>query len=533
MKGVVVAPQARAVEAGARALETGGNAFDAAIATAFMQMVVDPFMGSPGGMGTANVYVAATRENTIIDFHARAGSKARPDMWMKDFKGYSTVKWYSMFDDDRSQMGHTCVMTPGTIAGLSEIHRSYGTMPWGDLIEPAIKMARDGFKVPAHLTRFLDSPGEAGVVDAITKLKANPACGRIYLGKDSKFLQVGALLRNKDMAKTLEILAKEGPDALYHGTLARAIVKDFKANKGYITEQDLASYKPRRNTPLMTTYRGYKITSNLPPGGGPGVIELLNILEGFPLGKLDHNGPEHLNILIRAMQVMYGDRSKYLGDPDFVKVPLDRIFLSKEYAKKKQQAIKEGRVRPPKNVGGEGGTTNLCVIDAANNVIDITHTIGNSSGVVTPGLGFMYNNSMKFFHVEPGRANSIAPGKARTTGMCPTIVFKGGKPVFTAGAPGGAIIITSVLQSICNLIDFGMTAVEAVSAPRIHCQGAVVFADTTIRSDTCEALRKMGHHVEQQMVGSFPQVARIRADGSLDGGSDPRAEYVGIAYARG
>ena len=538
MKGMVVAPQPRAAEVGATVLEAGGNAFDAALATAFTQIVVDPFMCGPGGMGTANVCLAATREHRIIDFYTRAGSKVSADMWQKDFAGYSPISRYALFDDYRSELGYSAIMTPGTVAGLGEIHKRCCTMKWSDLIAPAIKTARKGFSVPPYLVGFLSRPLQPGIPDGLARVKATEACARIYLRSDGELIRQGDMLVNQDMANSLEILAREGPDSLYTGSLARVIIQDLEAHGSFVTAEDLASYKPRMADPLKTTYRDYIVTTNQPPGGGPSIIELLNILEGFPLGEMEHNGPEHLNILARTMMLAHADRNNYLGDPDFVSVPLDSLFLSKEHAAKYHKIIREKQTISPEASVMEKGTTHLCAIDEAGNIISMTHTLGTSSGVVTPGLGFMYNNSMKLFDPIPGKANSIAPGKARTTGMCPTIVFKDDKPVFAVGAPGGSVIISSVLQSICNVIDWGMTAMEAVSAPRIHCEGAVVYVEARIRSDTCEALRRLGHQVEHRLESyaedfSRAQLARIRPDGSLDGGSDPRGDYGGVAYARG
>ncbi|MFH1381533.1 MAG: gamma-glutamyltransferase [Chloroflexota bacterium] len=540
MKGMVVCPQPRAAEAGARVLEAGGNAFDAALATAFMQMVVDPFMCGPGGMGTANIYVAATRENAVIDFFNRAGSKVRPDLWLKDLKGYSPLTQYYLFEDHRNELGYTSVMTPGTIAGLAEINKNYGMMKWGDLIAPAIGIARDGFQVPHQLVFMLNKPAQPAVSDMLMRVKANKACSQIYLRPDGRSIQPGNRLVNRDMAHTLEVLADEGPDSFYHGSLACIIAEDFAANGGDITAEDLANYRPRKSKPVSTTYRGHTVISNLPPGGGACVIELLNILEGFELGKLEHNGIEHLDILARAMLVTQSDRDKYLGDPDFVSVPLETVFLSKEYAQEQQKMIKENIGKTTGTPIREEGTTNLCVVDEMGNTIAMTHTLGSSSGVVTPGLGFMYNNSMKQFNPVQGKPNSLVPGKARLTGMCPSIVFKDGKPAFVVGAPGGNVIISSVLQSICNVIDWGMTALEAVSVPRIHRDAdPLVYVDAEIREDICEELRQRGHQVAHQ-IDSFSaamisrsQVIRVLPDGRLDGGSDPRGAYAGVARSRG
>lgn len=539
MKGVVVAPQPRAVEIGARILEAGGNAFDAALATAFMQMVLDPFMCGLGGMGTANLYAAATKERCVVDFYARAGSKVTADMWEKDLKGYGSLTQYCVFEDHRGELGYTSIMTPGTLAGLGEIHKSYCTMKWGDLILPAIKTAREGFQVPSYVLEFLSWPQEQGVADGLTRVKVTDACARIYLRPDGKLIQPGDFLANQDLASTLEILAAEGSDSFYQGSLGRTIIEDLEANGSFVTREDLAHYRPRKSIPLSTTYRRYTVTSNPPPGGGPSVIELLNILEGFPIGELEHDVPEHLDILTRTMQLVHADRNKYVGDPDFVSVPIDSIFLSKEHASRYRKVIMEKLAKSHETRAREANTTSLSVIDEAANVISITQTIGSSSGVVTPGLGFMYNNCMKLFEFIPGKANSVAPGKARLTGMCPTIVFKKDKPIFTVGAPGGSVIISSVLQTISNVIDRGMTALEAVSAPRIHSDaGPLVYVDTEIRSDTCEALRHLGHQVVHRLdsfspaIASRAQLACIRSDGSLDGGSDPRAGYGAVAYAR-
>ena len=537
MKGIVVAPQPRAAEGGARILERGGTAFDAAIAAAFVQMVVDPFMCGVGGMGTAQVYVARTGEHRMIDFYNRSGSSVTPDMWAADIEGRTAISGYTIFEDFRSELGYTSIMTPGTVAGFAELHCRYATWPWKELLGPAIATAREGFRVPPYLTDFLTRKPQQGMPDGYRRVTTTPACARIYLRPDGSLIQEGDLLRNPDMAQTLQTLAEEGPDAFYTGALGDPVAEDLAANGSFVTGEDLVAYRIREGQPLTTSYRGYTVASNPPPGGGAWVLEVLNILEGFPLGEMEHNGPEHLHLLAMAMKLAHADRDTYLGDPEFVEVPIQEVFQSKERAQEYQRVIRAGTV-PASGVSAKGAseTTHLTVVDQEGNVVSVTHSLGTSSGVVTPGLGFMYNDSMKLFDPLPGRPNSMASGKARTSGMCPTIVFKDGQPVLAVGAPGGSVIMSAVLQSICNVIDFGMTATEAVSAPRIHTEGGPVYVEARIREDTCQELRQRGHEVEH-LVHSYapdfsrPQMVRLLDRERLDGGSDPRSGG-GVVYAR-
>ncbi len=537
MKGVVVAPQPRAAEAGARVLERGGTAFDAAVAAAFMQMVTDPFMCGVGGMGTAQLYVVATGQHHIIDFHSRAGALVTPDMWTADIKGRTPISRYTLFDDFRSELGYTSIMTPGTVAGFAELHQRFATLPWADLLAPAIAAAQEGICAPTYLVDFLHRSQQPGVPDGHRRISTTAACSKIYLRPGGAVLQEGDLLRNPDMAAVFETLSREGPQSFYSGHLGETIAKDLDANGTFVTREDLAGYRTRPSTPVTTTYRGYTIYTNPPPGGGPWLLEALNILEGFPLADMEHNGPDHLHALASAMKLAHADRDSYLGDPDFVDVPLETVFLSKDHAEALRQSIvarQPSRAVVAASPASE--TTHLSIADAEGNVVSVTHTLGTSSGVVTPGLGFMYNNSMKLADPVPGGANSIAPGKARTTGMCPTIVFNGERPVLVAGAPGGSVIMSAVLQSVINVLDFGMTATEAVSAPRIHTEGGPVYVEHRVREDTCHALRQKGHQVEH-LVQSYaphfsrPQIARLLDNGRFDGGSDPRGGG-GLAYSR-
>ncbi len=522
MRGVVVAPQPRAAEVGAQVLEAGGNVVDAAIATAFMQMVVDPFNCGIGGMGTCQVFLADRNEHLQIDFHGRAGSKARPDMWAKETRGRTPISGYSLFDDFRSELGYTSVMTPGTPAGLDELHQRYATLPLAELMGPAIRALREGVPVPAYLSQQLHRAPQPGIPDQVARIKASEACARIYLKEDGSPLAAGDTLRNQDMADTLEQLSRRGLRDFYTGLLAKAIARDLEMNGSFITAQDLASYRVRVGRPVFGSYRGYSVASNPPPGGGSVVIEMLHILEGFDLGRMEHNGAEHLHILASSMKLAHQDRNAHMGDPDYVSVPLDAVFLSKEHARRRREAV----------VSGEGAKT------PAPGEQDSTHTLGSASGVVTPGLGFIYNNSMKLADPAPGRPNSIAPGKARNTGMCPTILFQSGRPVLAVGAPGGSVIMSAVLQAMLNSVDWGMPPVEAVSAARIHTEGQKVYVEARVRSDVCREMERLGHQVEHRVEGyahdfSRVQLARLDENGRLEGGSDPRGDCGGVVYARG
>ena len=535
MRGVVTCPQPRAAEVGARVLEHGGSAFDAVIAAAFVQMVVDPFMCGIGGLGTALLYVAKSGQVEAMDFYTTAGSKVRPDMWATASRGTTEISHFSLFDDFRSELGYTSIMTPGAVAGFEELHRRYATLPLAELLAPAISTARDGFRVTGNLANWLRQRPQPGMPDSLSRIRATEACAAIYLKDDQPYAE-GETLRNPDLARTLERIIAEGPASFYRGALADEIARDVEANGSFVTGADLAGYKLHQVEPISTTYRGFTVMTNPPPGNGPWITEMLNILEGFDLGAMEHDGPDHLHVLASAMRLAHVDRERYLGDPRYVDVPLERVFLAKEHAAALRDQLRAGTPQSAP-AAGEIGTTHVTATDAAGNIACITHTLGAGSGVVTPGLGFIYNNSMRQFDPEPGRANSMAPGKARITAMCPTIVLKDGRPVLAAGAPGGDAIMSAVLQAISNVLDFGMTAVEAVSAPRIHCQGPLVYAEGRVREDTVRELGRLGHQVEHRPMSyerdfARAQVVRVLRDGH-DGGSDPRGDGGGVQYARG
>ena len=533
MKGVVVCPQPRAADVGADILTRGGNAFDAAIATAFAQMVADPFMCGLGGMGTLQYFRAEDGAQGMIDFHARAGSKVEPGMWAADSRGRTEISAYTLFDDFRSELGYTSILTPGTVAGFAAAHEKLCSLPWADLLAPAAQMARDGLAVTPFVAEFLTREMMEGLPDGLQRVTTTEACKAIFLHPEGRLYRVGELHRNPDMGDTIDAIAKGGADEFYRGALGQRIAADLEANGAFVTARDLADYEPRHGDAVTGSYRGYTVSSNPPPGSGATLIEMLQILEHFDLGALDHGSAAHLDLLARAMAAAHVDRNQHLGDPDFVEVPTD-MLVSKDRAAYWADKIKSG-VFPSTDDGQPPScTTHLSVYDEAGNAVSCTHTLGTGSGVVTPGLGFVYNNSMKLFDPFPGKRNSIAPGKARTTGMVPTILYRDGKPAIVAGAPGGSVIISAVLQSILNMVDFDMSPVEAVTVPRIHCEGGALHAEARVQGSVCRDLEGLGHDVRQNAISFDPVMSRAHVvrieNGVWRGAADPRGGG-GVAYA--
>lgn len=533
MKGVVVCPQPRAADVGAEVLQRGGNAFDAAVATAFAQMVNDPFMCGIGGMGTLHYYRADAGHSGMIDFYNRAGARVRPDMWEKDCKGRTPISGYSLFDDYRSEIGYTSIMTPCTPAGLGLFHEQHGTLPWSDLIAPAIAQAEDGIVVTPHAASVWTRYWQPGIPDGMTRIRKTAECARVYLHPEGRFYEVGEVMRLPDYARTLDRLARGGWREFHHGSLGDEVARDLETNGSYVTRADIAAYQPDQGPPLEGSYRGYVVRSNPPPGSGATIIQMLQILEHFDLNQFNHSSERHIDLVARAMAAAHVDRNAYLGDPRFADVPTD-MLISKARAMYWANRIENGDFWGNEELSPPSCTTHLCAMDDQGNAVSLTHTLGTASGVVTPGLGFNYNNSMKLFDPVPGRRNSMAPGKARTTGMVPTMLLKDGKPVLVAGAPGGSVIISATLQGILNIVDFGMSPVEAVTVPRIHCEGRGIHAEATIQRSVIEKLRSMGHQVFHSPHSFEPIMSRAHVistiGGQMRGGSDPRGG-AGVSYA--
>ena len=534
--GVVACVHPHAAEQGAKVLEAGGNAFDAAIATAFAQMIVLPFSCGIGGMMSANLYSADKRDHVIIDGYMRAGSLVTEDMWAQDHLGEADISGSSVFADHRSTMGHTSVCTPGAVAGFAVAHERFATMSWSELLQPAIRTARQGFTVSADLAaRMRDTRSDGTEPDFYTRIKATDTCAAIFLHADGTPRDEGEVLQNLDHAGALERLAEHGPREFYEGDMARQIAADIQANGGFVTEADLRAMEAKTYAPKKGTYGEYEVYSDGPPGGGPLLIEVLNTLDGLNLGSMEHSGVEYASILASTLQLVNEDRRSYLGDPEVIGEGPGEVLLSRQRADTLRQLALAGAVGKKTPPAEDSDTTHLTVVDAGGNVASITHTLGNHSGVVTPGLGFVYNNGMNRFDPQPGRASSFAPGKARLHLMMPAIAFKDGAPAVAFGAPGGNTILGGMAQVFSNIVDFGMPAATAVLAPRLYGEGSTVWAEGGVRSDVIEVLAAKGHDVIRYASPfsrrPLVQVVVMHEDGQLDASSDPRGAF-GLAWAR-
>lgn len=536
MPGMIVAPQPLAVEEGAKVLMGGGNAYDAAVACAFMQFILDPHSCGVGGYLLLTHHPAqASGPQPVLDAPALAGSRVTPTMWEGQVRGPNPSGWGFFLKDKVNDDGYQSICTPGIVRGLEAIQQRWCTWKWADLIAPAVKTAEEGFVVGAHLAgRWKDQPQFYEDSSLLQKLHVSAAAGKIYLKADGNPYDEGDVLRNPDYARTLLRLAAAGADDFYSGELSTTICADLAENGSWITPQDLTTYRVQDAAPLVTTYRGYTVITSPAPHGGPTLAAMLKILEGYDLSSLAHNSPEYISLVAMAMKGAFADRNRSLGDPHFVEVPLEEM-LSDQRAAHWRKVIDTGeRIDTTRIQPGSKTTTQVTVVDKVGNCVSLTHSLGSSSGVITPGLGFMYNNSMINFHPYAGHPNSIAPHKGRTTGMTPTIVLKDNRPVLVLGAPGATRIITAVLQVILNRLDFGMTMTDAVLAPRFDCQGESIFCQARIPEFVCAQVRRK-HPIRRipeahggmalvHAIALVPETSRL--EGAADTGADGMALLV-------
>lgn len=527
--GIVVAPQAAAAEVGAEILRAGGNAVDAAVAAVFMQAASDPFMCGIGGFGIAQVFIRESGENLCVEFHGRAGSAARADIWADKARKTPDGKSYvEGFDND---IGYQSISVPGTVAGMMEMHKRWGKMPWAELLRPAERFLRDGYPLYQYIADYFVYP--AGPPDHPTqqqRLSATPEMARLWLKPDGSFRSAGELVQLPEYAAVMGRLAEAGGSDFYQGEIGAAIAADFAANGALATGEDLAGYRACVAPPLAGSYREYQVMVPRPPGGGVTLLQMLNILERFDLRALGHNSQAYLDVLIRTMQTASAERKAKLGDPAFVAVPVAEM-LDKGWASRMAEEIRAGRTPAGDDKPAGPGTTHLTVGDREGNAVAVTHTLGMGSGVVTKGLGFQYNNAMANFDPVPGLANSVAPGKARISAMSPTMAMLGGRPRFVLGSPGSNAIVNAILQVLLNAIDFGMTPLAAVSEPRIHCEGGPVSLETRFLRATAAGLAAAGHVIKHGAFGYDTLQGRVQlAAADPDGGggwvgaSDPRRD---------
>ena len=532
-KGMVSCPQPEAAESGVEILRAGGNAVDAAVACALAQTVVDPLMCSIGGFGTAAVYRPEAGIHEYVDFHAPAPLGARADMWEHLLEGETRDGFGFSIKGRLNDVGYQAIAVPGTLSGLKRLHERHGRLPWCEVVAPAIAWARGGFMVrPAMHAFWIDEP-LAGRASNRERLLYSAPGRLLFCRPDGSPKAIGTLLRNPDYANTLETIARDGAVSFYRGELAHRMVEDLEAHGGLVSLQDLANYQPRHTTPLVGSYRDRRITTNQPPGGGAMLLQMLNILEPFDLTALGHNTPEYIRVVCEAMKRATIDKDRHLGDPAFLEMPLNRL-ISKAYAAQAAAGIRSGeRADVPRlNLGAPvpKDTTHLSVVDREGSCVALTHSLAMPSGVMTPGLGFMYNGCMGVFDPRPGRTGSIAPGKARFTSACPSIVFHGGKPEIVLGAPGGTQIAMGVLQAILNVVDHKMGMQEAVAAPRFSSTSNIIDISNRIPRFVSKPLEDLGYHVVRNPFGyTIASVHAIRIEGDcLKGGVDPGRD--GVAY---
>ena len=514
--GMVASAHALASQAGLEMLKAGGNAVDAAVAAAFVIGVVEPNATGIGGEGMLVLYRADTRKAVAIDYRSTAPIAA---------KSRGAVPG----------TGHAAVAVPGTVAGLSLALEKYGTMKLARVLEPAIRVARDGFAVTSTLN--------AAITDNFEEISKNEALARIVCPSGLP-LDVGAVLRNPDLSRTLSTIAEQGPDAFYRGPIAEKIAAEMRARGGLITREDLAAYRAIERAPIEGDYRGHHLVSAPPPVGGLAVVEILQTLEQFDLSKVPQFSTAHVHLFCEAMRRGFADWSTYVGDPGFVEVPVAGL-LSKAYAKKRAAEIKLDAVsasvapgEPEKPMSPS--TTSLSVVDAAGNMVALTQTISEFFGakVAIEGTGIILNNELKNFSARG--ANAMAPGKRMRTTIAPTIIVKDGKAFATIGTPGAARIISTMTLLVSNLVDYKMGIQEAIEAPRFFArdasgQEATIDIEPRLPADTKAGLVKMGYTLRPQrdfdlFFGGAQGIIIDPKTGMRVGGADPRRDGAVVGY---
>jgi gamma-glutamyltranspeptidase/glutathione hydrolase len=552
-KAMVVSAHPLASDAGLEMLQKGGNAIDAAVATTFAISVVEPFSAGIGGGGFLLMHDSRKRTIKALDFRERAPLKATKNMYLDDD---------GKVRRNASINGYLAVGTPGTVAGMYELHRRSGKLPWKTVVEPSIKLAKNGFIVS---DKFVQA------VKRRKKMIATNQPARTIFTRNGNYLKPGEKLVQRDLGETLQEIAAN-PQSFYTGKIAKAIASDMENNGGLITLEDLRSYKPIWRDPVCGNFRKARVCSMPPPSsGGIHLLQMLNIIGDTDLKSLGWHHPDAIHLMAEAMRIAYADRSKYLGDPDFIKVPQQQL-INPKYAKLRRQQIDMQRAKPStqvkpidqnilekftqntpstlipaypnrksinKKYHESTETSHLTVIDEQLNAVSLTFTInlGFGAGVVTPGTGIVLNNEMDDFSAAPGvpnffgllgnEANSIEPLKTPLSSMTPTIVTENGRLRMAVGTPGGSTIITQVLQIILNVLEYDMDAAAAVSTSRIHHQwfpDALRVEPWGLDALTLQELKRRGHKIRQTSPWGNSNLIIVKPDGTLEGAADSRGE---------
>ncbi|MEZ9199288.1 gamma-glutamyltransferase [Shewanella sp. 10N.286.54.B9] len=523
--GMVASQETLATQAGVAILEQGGNAVDAAVAVGFSLAVTLPRAGNIGGGGFMLVHLAEQNKTIAIDYREMAPAKAHKDIFL-DEKGNAVKKL--------SREHGLAVGVPGTVMGMELALKQYGTMTMAQVTKTAIDLAKNGIVVTPDLASSL-----SGLKRRIAQW---PSSREIFYKKDNTDYQSGEILKQPELANSLSLIAKQGSKGFYQGETAEKIVAAVKAAGGIMTLDDLKQYQAIERKPVSGNYRGYQVVSMPPPSsGGIHIIEMLNMLEQYPIGKLGHNSAATLHLMTESMKRAYADRSEYLGDPDFVNVPVDAL-TNKEYAKTLSKKIVMNRATPSSEIKPgklapyeSNQTTHYSVVDKWGNAVSNTYTLNFSygSGLVAKGTGILLNNEMDDFSAKPGvpngfgliggEANAVEGRKRPLSSMSPTIVMKDGKPYIVTGSPGGSRIITTTLQVIMNVIDHDFNIAEATNAARVHHQWLpdVLRVEHTLNLDTRQLLEEKGHKVKVNNSMGSTQSIMVTEQG-IFGSSDPR-----------
>lgn len=523
--GMVASQEAIASDVGLKILKEGGNAVDAAVAVGFALAVTLPRAGNIGGGGFMMIYDAKQGKTVALDYREKAPSSASRDMYLD--KAGNAVS-------DLSRYHGLAVGVPGTVAGLLKALEDHGTMSRGQVMAPAIALAENGIEVTAGLTESLEALSD--------RLQKWPSTKKIFFKPDGSIYQPGERLKQPELARSLKLIAAQGADGFYKGEIARKLVKAVNEAGGSMSLQDLANYQAIAREPVKGNYRGYDIVSMPPPSsGGIHIVQILNILEGYPLSDYGQNSAQTIHLMAEAMQLAYADRAEYLGDSDFIDVPVSGL-TAQPYADKLRTLINPNKATPAATVKANNPlpyesdqTTHFSIVDKDGNAVANTYTLNFSygTGLVAEGTGILLNNEMDDFSAKPGvpngygllggEANAVAAEKRPLSSMSPTLVFKDNKPYIVTGSPGGSRIITTVTQVISNVIDHGMNIAEATHAPRIHDQWLPdeIRIEKALNIDTIKKLESMGHKVSPQEAMGSTQSIMITPSG-IYGASDPR-----------
>lgn len=523
--GMVASQEALASDIGLKILQDGGNAVDAGVAVGFALAVTLPRAGNIGGGGFMMIYDAKQGKTVALDYREKAPSSATRDMYL-DEAGNAV--------SDLSRYHGLAVGVPGTVAGLLKALDEHGTMSRGQVMAPAIALAENGIEVTAGLSESLEALSE--------RLQKWPSTQKIFFKPDGSAYQPGELLRQPELARSLKLIAKQGADGFYKGETATKLVKAVNDAGGNMSLQDLADYEAIAREPVKGNYRGHEIVSMPPPSsGGIHIVQILNILEGYPLKDYGQNSAQTIHLMAEAMQLAYADRAEYLGDSDFIDVPVSGL-TARPYADKLRSLIDPNKATPAATVTANNPlpfesdeTTHFSIVDKEGNAIANTYTLNFSygTGLVAEGTGILLNNEMDDFSAKPGtanaygltggEANAVQANKRPLSSMSPTLVFKDSKPYIVTGSPGGSRIITTVTQIISNVIDHNMNIAEATHAPRIHDQWLPdeIRIEKALNVDTIEKLESMGHKVAPNTTMGSTQSIMLTPNG-VYGSSDPR-----------